>query len=330
MNPLVVYGFVFVSVSAAVALLCLLFVRDDAAVHVRLRELNERPIADIRRPQAPAPVPLGGVFKNAIVRLGSRLHPHGSAVDGTRMRLINAGIYAPSAVSIMTAVRLFAITLPVAVAIAWGAFDGSIRLAMICAPVAGAIGMAVPTMWLVRKVAKRKITLSRSLPDFLDVMVVCLESGMSFESSLQRTTAELQEAHPELAGELEIVQREITLGKTVDKALDNLALRSGLAVIRLLATNVQQSRKLGIRLADNLRTHADMLRRKREDRAEELAHKAAVKILLPTLLCIFPAIFVVMVGPAYFQIHDTFSARGTTQVTAEENSMARPGNVSVD
>lgn len=330
MNPLVVYGFVFVSVSAAVALVCLLFVRDDSAVQLRLNELSKQPILEHHRPTAPAPPSPGGICKSAIAWLGSYVNPHGSSVDGTRLRLIHAGIYAPSAVSFMTAVRLLAIAIPVAATMAVGAVHGSLRLSMIYAPVAGAVGMVAPTIWLVRKVGKRKMILSRSLPDFLDVMVVCLESGMSFESSLQRTTEELLEAHPELAGELEIVQREITLGKTVETALENLAMRSDLAVIRLLATNVQQSRKLGIRLADNLRTHADLLRRKRENRAEEMAHKAAVKILLPSLLCIFPAIFVVMVGPAYFQIQDTFSKNGTMQVTAADDSTARSPTASAD
>ena len=175
---------------------------------------------------------------------------------------------------------------------------------------AAVLGMLLPAWWLRRQVRRRQTVLRRSLPDFLDVVIVCLESGMSFESALQRTTEELHDAHPVLAFELDLVQREISIGKKVEDALLHFSHRSGLDVVRILATNVQQARRLGIRMADNLRTHADILRTQRENRAEEMAQKAAVKILFPTLLCIFPAIFVVLVGPAALEIQANFCAAG--------------------
>ena len=129
---------------------------------------------------------------------------------------------------------------------------------------------------------------------------------MSFESALQRVTDELRVAHPVLTGELAIVQREITLGSTTDDALQNFAMRSDIDVLKTLATFVQQSRQFGASMAETLRIHSDMLREKRELRAEELAQKASVKILFPTLLFIFPAIFVVPIGPAVIVIQEKF------------------------
>jgi tight adherence protein C len=231
----------------------------------------------------------------------------------------------------MTSVRVLLMTVPVAVGmLAVVVYKIDYRLALIAGGPVGVGGMLLPAAWLRHKTNRRKTNLRRALPDFLDVVVVCLESGMSFESSLQRATDELAEAHPTLAAELGIVQREIALGKPTEQALENFAFRADLDVVRMLATNVQQSRKLGIRIADNLRTHADILRTKRENRAEELAQKAAIKILMPTLIFIFPAIFVVLVGPAAFQIRENLPSKHKTQTTAETQSVDPPRRLLAD
>ncbi len=185
----------------------------------------------------------------------------------------------------MTATRIMFMTIPVTMGLLAARWYGiNIRWVMIAGGPVGIGGMLLPGLWLRRKSHQRQTTLRRALPDFLDVMVVCLESGMSFESALQRSTDELREVHPSLAAELSIVQREISLGQTIEKVLEHFAFRVDLDVLRILATNVQQSRKLGIRIADNLRTHADIMRTKRENRAEEMAQKAAMKILMPTFV----------------------------------------------
>ncbi len=114
-------------------------------------------------------------------------------------------------------------------------------------------------------------------------------------------------AHPLLAGELSIVQRDIDLGATVDSALRRFGDRSGFDGIRTLSTFVRESQRFGTELADALRLHADMLRSQREQVAEETAQKASVKILLPMLLLILPAVFVVIAGPAAIQIQQAFS-----------------------
>lgn len=329
MNPLIIYFFVFASASAAAALICLLFIRDESAVQVRLNELNQQSVIGVRPPAASAGGSVGGNIKGGLVRIGSLFHRAGSSSD--RLTFIRAGIYAPNASSFMTSVRVLMMTVPVALGLlTLMIYDIDYRLALIGGAPAGVGGMLLPAAWLRHKTNKRKTSLRRALPDFLDVVVVCLESGMSFESSLQRATDELVEAHPTLTAELGIVQREIALGKPAEQALQNFAFRADLDVVRLLATNVQQSRKLGIRIADNLRTHADILRTKRENRAEELAQKAAIKILMPTLLFIFPAIFVVLVGPAVFQIREKLPLTHNTQITAKSHSVDTPRKIMAD
>jgi tight adherence protein C len=138
-------------------------------------------------------------------------------------------------------------------------------------------------------------------------MIVCLDSGLSLQGTILRVSEEMRIAHPTLAGELEIVQRDMALGATVDVALKRFADRSGYEGIRTMSTFVREAQRFGTELAEALRTHADMLRYQRAQAAEETAQKASVKILLPVLLLILPAVFVVLAGPAAIQIQAAFS-----------------------
>ncbi len=147
----------------------------------------------------------------------------------------------------------------------------------------------------------------KRLADFLDLMIVCLHSGLSLQSTIQCVSDELRIAHPEFAGELNIVQRDISLGATVDGALRRFAERTGCDGVGTLAKFVREAQRLGTQLTEALRIHADMLRSQREAAAEEAAQKAAVKILMPTLLLILPAVFIVLAGPAVIQIQQVFA-----------------------
>ena len=140
------------------------------------------------------------------------------------------------------------------------------------------------------------------MPDALDLLVICLEGGLSLPASLRRVGGELRTAHPLLALELNIVQREIQLGSSPGESLQKLGVRTDLEEIRSMAAVITQAERFGASLVKSLRVHAETLRTKRQQYAEEMAAKAAVKVLFPTLLFIFPAIFVVILGPAAFQI----------------------------
>src|SRR5262249_42379439 len=164
-----------------------------------------------------------------------------------------------------------------------------------------------PSFWLDIKKSQRQSNFRRSLPDALDVLVICLEGGLSLPGSIRRIATELRTAHPALAIELNIVDREIQLGRSAGESLHQMGPGTALEEVRPLASVITQAEKCGASLVKSLRVHADMLRLKRQQRAEELAQKAAIKILFPTLLFIFPAVFVVILGPAAFQIVDLFT-----------------------
>jgi tight adherence protein C len=227
-----------------------------------------------------------------------------------QQRLSKAGIYHRAAVSRYFAARLLMMILAGA-ATAGISTTGYLRMdmAILLVCVAAAFGSILPSLWLDRAITHHHLLLRKSLPDFLDLMIVCLQGGLSLQETIRRVSDELQLAHPALAFELSIVQRDIELGATVDQALKRFAMRTDYEGIRTLSTFIRETQRYGTNITEALRSHADMLRSQREQAAEESAQKAAVKILIPTLLLIFPAIFVVAVGPAVIQIQEAFAVK---------------------
>jgi tight adherence protein C len=171
----------------------------------------------------------------------------------------------------------------------------------------GIVGIVGPGLWLNRRKVARQTAFRRALPDALDVLVICLEGGLSLSGALRRVAAELRTAHPLLAAELNIAQREVQLGQSSGDALRHFADRAELEEVRTLASVISQSERFGASLVKALRVHAESLRIKRLQLAEELAHKAATKVLFPTILCILPGVFIVILGPGVIQVIDLFS-----------------------
>ncbi len=280
----------------------------DRRVDDRLVELSsDTPSAQTRLVRSDSPA--SNSVRAKVAKLAAQLLPNDKR-ERTQLqaRLMHAGIYATWAPGVFLTVKIALIIVPVFVAL----FLGALGLChperiLLYAGVVGGIGIILPGLWLKRRKARRHSTLMKSLPDFLDLMVTCVQAGLSMNGALQRVTEELAVAHPALAGEMGIVERQIELGATPDLALRNFAERSDLAAISTLSTLVEQTRRFGTSISDALRTHAETIREQREQRAEEMAQRASVKILFPTLLLIFPAIFIVLVGPAAVQIVRTFS-----------------------
>jgi tight adherence protein C len=169
---------------------------------------------------------------------------------------------------------------------------------------AGLAGTLAPSFWLDHMKRVRQHRIRRALPDALDVMVVCLEGGLSLPASFSRVARELATAHPMLALEFRIVDRHTQMGRSTGEAVRDFAVRFDLEELRSMAAVILQAERIGSSVVNAMRVFADTLRVKRQQRAEELAHKATVKILFPTLLCIFPAIFIVILGPAAIQIYN--------------------------
>jgi tight adherence protein C len=246
--------------------------------------------------------------RSALPRLGAPLMPEDKE-ERTRLqsRLIHAGLYGRQAMVIFLGVKMALILAPPFLGLVLGLFGVvPVRNGLIFGALFGIAGLIGPSFWLDNRKAARQICFRRALPDALDVLVICLEAGLSLPGGLRRVASELLAAHPALARELSIVQRQMQLGRSAGEALRQFADRADLEEIRSLASVIIQAEKFGASLVKALRVHADSLRQKRLFAAEEMAQKAAIKMLFPTVLCIFPGILVIILGPAAIQILEIF------------------------
>jgi tight adherence protein C len=174
----------------------------------------------------------------------------------------------------------------------------------------GAVGWFVPSLLVNSRIRRRQREIQKVLPDAVDLLVICVEAGLALNQAFQRVATEIRHASELLTTEISQMNLEIRAGTPRDQALVAFADRTGLADIRSLATMLVQTERFGTSIADSLRTHADTMRTKRQQRAEEAAAKTTIKMVFPLALCIFPAMFVVILGPAMIRIFTTLSLLG--------------------
>lgn len=164
------------------------------------------------------------------------------------------------------------------------------------------LGSALPDAWLARKQRIRQERIQLGLPDALDLQVVSVEAGLGLDQALMRIGQELRKAHPDLSDELYVYNLEVNAGRSRAEALRNLGARTEVGDLKALVAVLIQTDRFGTSIADSLRVFSDSLRTKRRQRAEEMAAKMSVKMILPLFLCILPATFAVVVGPAIISI----------------------------
>lgn len=163
-------------------------------------------------------------------------------------------------------------------------------------------GFMSPYLWVQSRVTRRRDDIRRAIPNVLDLIIVCVEAGLSLNAAVQRIAREMRHTYKDLATELNILNQEIFLGISRSDAFRNLALRTGVDELRSLATVLMQSDRLGTSVAEVLRVQADTIRVKRRQRAMEQAQKMPVKLLFPLILFILPELLVVILGPAAIQL----------------------------
>ncbi len=222
-------------------------------------------------------------------------------------RVMQAGIYRPKMIAVFQSVRLALSLVPAVLSfIAFQTSLISLMWALIFGVGAGVFGYLAPSLWLDYQKSCRQTSLRRALPDALDVIIICVEAGLSIQAAMAKVSRELSSVHPLLATEMAICQREMQLGASAGDALNRLAQRFDLAEVRSLASVINQAERFGASVINALRVHGQTLREKRFQRAEELAQKAGVKLVFPTIVFIFPSLFVVLAGPAVVRIFGMF------------------------
>jgi tight adherence protein C len=298
-----------------VLLIALLVAALTVAVHAHL--LNRQRAAVLGRVVGRGPEGEGAILvltpegESPIERLGAWLQRrvpaswyHGEKIADA---LVQAGFDGSAAPVIYSTLRLAsAVIVPLVTLLAAPAL-GSAQFLLVFA-VAVMVGLSAPPAWLAARVRERRARIRRALPDSLDLLVVCVEAGVSLDSAILRVAREMELLHPDLSHELLVINRRVNAGLPRETALHGLWSRTGVDELRGLASSMVQSERWGTSIATVLRVYAETLRRKRKQHAEKRANEASVKMLLPLAVFIFPVLFLVIIGPAGMRLVEMFRA----------------------
>lgn len=223
-----------------------------------------------------------------------------------RVKLATAGFRGEGIVTTFLASKTVVAVLLCLAAIVWSVAKGYSLFDGLSAAMLGAgFGFMAPNLWLSNAIKKRGDMVRKGLPDTLDMLVISVESGLGLDAAFQRVGDEMKTVHPALAEELQLVTLESQMGIPRSEALQNFAMRTGIEEARSLVGVVNQAERFGTSIATALRRQSEALRVKRRQAAEEKAQKTTVKLMLPLILFIFPAILVVLAGPAGLKMMET-------------------------
>jgi tight adherence protein C len=246
-----------------------------------------------------------GASIKAAVQPFERLLPKSpTEVSVVEQRLIRAGFRDESAVRIFYGAKVITPIVLVIAMLVSGAT--SILSPFFAILMALGVGYLLPDFWLGRKIKNRQLNIRLGLPDFLDLMVVCIEAGLSLDYAVDRSVKEFHLSQPDICDEFGLVLLEQRAGRPRIDCWKNLADRIDIDVIRTLTSSVIQADQFGTSIAKTLRTYSETLRTQRRQRVEELAAKTAVKLVFPLVLFIFPPLFIIALGPAALSMVDTF------------------------
>lgn len=246
----------------------------------------------------------GDSLKAAIQPFDRVLPKSPQEVSVAQRRLMHAGLREDSHLRIFYGTKVL---LPIFLCIIVATSGATRQLSPFYAyTLALALGYLLPDFWLGRRIKQRQTNIRLGLPDFLDLMCVCVEAGLSMDQSLSRTSEEMRVSHPEIADEMGLVTLEQRAGRPRVDAWKNMAERVDLEVIRTLVSAIVQADQFGTSIAKTLRIYSEGLRTRRRQQVEEIAAKMSVKLVFPLVFFIFPSIFVVALGPSLLAIVDSF------------------------
>ena len=287
---------------------CLLFVAVTALLYffgirfwVSPRSVVDRVLGDsMHEPQASHP---SLAFHDLLLKVGTMMPASPAELSTVRKRLYKAGIRSDSAFKVFYGIKgLGTVVLPVLMWLISAQFgvNGDNALGLIV--LSAGLGFLGPTEVLNHLVKRRRRRIERALPNSLDLMVVCVESGLGLDQAVVQVSKEMQKSYPELASEFAITNLEMRHGKRRAEALRNLGDRTGIDDMKKLVSTLIQADRFGTSIAQTLRTQADFMRLTARQRAEEKAAKLGIKLVFPIFFCILPSLFVVTVGPVVVRI----------------------------
>lgn len=249
---------------------------------------------------------MGALFEKAAPALSKALQPKTELEQNAlKVRLANAGFLNPEAPQIYLATKLSTMVLGLVLGGGIGAWKfGVTQNGLVTLIGIGALGFYLPAVILWYLKSKRQQAIFLSLPDALDLLVVCVEAGLGLDAGMRKVTEEMNDTAPEMCEELDLCLLQLQMGRSRREVLHDLGVRTGVDDVKALVAILIQADKFGSSVAQALRVQSDAMRIKRRQIAEEKAQKTAVQMLFPLVLFIFPGVFVVLVGPAAIKFID--------------------------
>jgi len=270
---------------------------------VRPKEAIERVTGVAVQQEEEAPVHPSLVFRDLLDRLGSALPTSPKDITVMQKRLVRAGMRGPAALKVLYGSKIamgIALPLVMTAIVANSSADPSNKLIAVLA--SAGVGFFGPNEYVSIMARRRQKQMQRGLPNALDLMVVCVESGLGLDQAILQVAKELESAHPEISEEFALVNLELKAGKRRAEALRNLADRTAVDDLKKLVAVLIQADRFGTGIAVSLRAHADYMRVQARQIAEEKAAKLGVKLVFPIFFCILPSLFIVTVGPVAAKI----------------------------
>ena len=296
--------FVFAAMVAGIFWLLSVISTRNSQAEDRLERIGRpKSLMDIDVSQADSRNRFAGL-KDMFSNLGGAMEPQSDLEKNSlRLKLANAGFRSEQAAAVYQGIRIVCLVVALLPAVFFFLLkDGFTLKSMQYIVILGGLGFYVPqiSLWYLRTTRQKEIFLT--LPDALDLLVVCVESGLGLDAALRKVTEEMKAHAKTICEEFQLANLQLQMGRPRREVLHDLGVRTGVDDVRSLAAILIQADRFGSSIAQALRVQSDSMRTRRRQLAEEKAAKTAVQLIFPLVLFIFPAIFVVLVGPAAIQI----------------------------
>jgi tight adherence protein C len=294
-SPLIISAAIFLAISGGMWALLSAFAGKENRASERLQELR-----DGGRRATSEKGGMANVLQSAAPALAKTLQPKTELEQNElKIRLANAGFNSPGAATLFLAIKSSCLLAGLALGGGYGIIKNGLDLnAATSLFMGGGLGFYLPEIVVRLKRSGRQGRIFLSMPDCLDLLVVCVEAGLGLDAAMRRVCDELGDSAPDICSELAMCNMQLQMGRPRREVLHDLGVRSGVDDVKALATILIQADRFGSSVAQALRVQSDSMRTKRSQLAEEKAAQTAVKMIFPLVLFIFPGIFVVLVGPA--------------------------------
>jgi tight adherence protein C len=302
---------VFVGIVAAAFWLLSLISKRNSLAEDRLDRIGRpKSLVDLDMSQHPSRDRFDGL-KDVFSKLGANMEPKSDLErDGIRVKLANAGFRSESATAVFQGIRLASLVLSFPAMFLAYLYFGLTSVGLLTIGFCGATGLFFPGLALGQLRAQRQKEIFLTLPDALDLLVVCVESGLGLDAGLRKVTDEMKGHAKVMTEELALANLQLQMGRPRREVLHDLGVRTGVDDVKSLSAILIQADRFGSSIAQALRVQSDSMRTRRRQIAEEKAAATAVKLIFPLVLFIFPAIFVVLVGPAAILISKNLLSKG--------------------